>query len=89
MSGLAAGGTIGIIGDYGIRSIGYRISTVTLFDSVKSNPIELRDNTIPNDRSINETGPLLENDINFETDDQNKLFVSMLIMLIFSEALAL
>ena len=28
-------------------------------------------------------------DMDFQSDDQNKLFVSMLIMLIFSEALAL
>ena len=73
----------------GIRSIGYRISKVTLFDSVKSNPMEPRDNTIPNSADTHESGPLLANDIDFETDDQNKLFVSMLIMLIFSEALAL
>ena len=51
--------------------------------------MEPRDNTIPNSAETHESGPLLANDVDFETDDQNKLFVSMLIMLIFSEALAL
>ena len=33
ISGLAAGICIGIVGDYGIRSVGYRASAITLFPS--------------------------------------------------------
>lgn len=87
LSGLAAGGTIGIIGDYGIRSIGYRITKVSLFESTSPNALD--GPTRPSNNTQETSGLLAAEDFDFEADDQNKLFVSMLIMLIFSEALAL
>merc|ERR1712157_467107 len=74
LSGLAAGGCIGIIGDYGIRCVGYRVAKVNMFEY-----------TPPQEQPQNPNTQQEE----YEKDDQNKLFVSMLIMLIFSEALAL
>lgn len=82
-SGLAAGGCIGIVGDYGVRAVGYRASQISLFPSSaeKQGYSSIPDN---------------ENDYGGGGDmgghgqeDQSKLFVGMLIMLIFSEALAL
>jgi V-type H+-transporting ATPase 16kDa proteolipid subunit len=79
-SGLAAGLCIGIVGDYGIRAVGYRASQITLFPSNSSEAAGY--STIPdNDRHH-------DDDVS-GSEDQNKLFVGMLIMLIFSEALAL
>lgn len=74
-----AGGCIGIVGDYGVRSVGYRASAVTVFPvgSEKEGY-----STIPD-------GDDNAGDDISGSDDQNKLFVGMLIMLIFSEALAL
>ena len=72
LSGLAAGGCIGIIGDYGVRSVGYRSSNISvIFSTDKSSGFDGGD------------------DDGAASGDENKLFVGMLIMLIFSEALAL
>lgn len=79
VSGLAAGGCIGIVGDHGVRAVGYRASQISLFPSTTE---KQGYSTIPDadaDGSDDVSG----------SDDQNKLFVGMLIMLIFSEALAL
>jgi len=77
ISGLAAGGCIGIVGDHGVRSVGYRASSISLFPSTQD---KTGYSTIPDDgEDENISG----------ADDQNKLYVGMLIMLIFSEALAL
>eukprot|EP00804_Cyclotella_cryptica_P025662 CCRYP_002877-RC/>CCRYP_002877-RC protein AED:0.36 eAED:0.36 QI:338/1/1/1/0.66/0.75/4/1388/212 len=80
LSGLAAGGCIGIVGEYGVRSVGYRASNITLFPG-KSEGTGYA--TIADQDRGNESEDLSG------SDDQNKLFVGMLIMLIFSEALAL
>ena len=79
ISGLAAGLCIGIVGDYGVRAAGYRASQITLFPS----EVEKEGySTIPDNEE--NAGEEISG-----SDDQNKLFVGMLIMLIFSEALAL
>jgi len=79
-SGLAAGGCIGIVGDYGVRAVGYRASQISLFPS----SIEKQGySQIPDGEE--DAG---DDDIS-GANDQSKLFVGMLIMLIFSEALAL
>jgi len=83
ISGLAAGLCIGIVGDYGIRAVGYRASAITLFPSQTE---ASGYSTIP-DSDANGGGADAEPAGGSE--DQNKLFVGMLIMLIFSEALAL
>jgi V-type H+-transporting ATPase proteolipid subunit len=83
ISGLAAGMCIGIVGDYGIRAVGYRASQITLFPSEKEAAGYA---TIPDDDAGGGGGG--GEDVS-GSDDQNKLFVGMLIMLIFSEALAL
>mmetsp|Transcript_23772 Transcript_23772/g.34675 ORF Transcript_23772/g.34675 Transcript_23772/m.34675 type:complete len:210 (-) Transcript_23772:283-912(-) len=79
ISGLAAGGCIGIVGDHGVRSVGYRASAISLFPSsaAKSGYSAIPDQDTGGDDDVS------------GSDDQNKLFVGMLIMLIFSEALAL
>jgi V-type H+-transporting ATPase proteolipid subunit len=82
ISGLAAGLCIGIVGDYGIRAVGYRASQITLFPN-RSEAAGY--STIPD--SDDAGGGAAETVSGSE--DQNKLFVGMLIMLIFSEALAL
>lgn len=79
ISGLAAGGCIGIVGDYGVRAVGYRASQITLFPT--SNEKEGYSTIAGNDEAGGD-------DVS-GSEDQNKLFVGMLIMLIFSEALAL
>ena len=79
VSGLVAGGCIGIVGDAGVRAVGYRASSVTLFPS--SSAEKTGYSSIPDADAGGD-------DVS-GSDDQNKLFVSMLIMLIFSEALAL
>eukprot|EP00594_Rhizosolenia_setigera_P018716 CAMPEP_0178960744 /NCGR_PEP_ID=MMETSP0789-20121207/13154_1 /TAXON_ID=3005 /ORGANISM="Rhizosolenia setigera, Strain CCMP 1694" /LENGTH=213 /DNA_ID=CAMNT_0020644167 /DNA_START=62 /DNA_END=703 /DNA_ORIENTATION=- len=79
ISGLAAGGCIGIVGDHGVRAVGYRASSISLFPSAASRGGY---SSIPDQ----EGG---DGDDVSGSDDQNKLFVGMLIMLIFSEALAL
>ena len=81
-SGLGAGICIGIVGDYGVCAVGYRASAVTLFPvgSEKEGY-----SNIPDSEDVAETHT---EDIS-GSEDQNKLFVGMLIMLIFSEALAL
>ena len=79
-SGLAAGLCIGIVGDYGIRAVGYRASQITLFPTNSTEAAGY--STIPDQDEGN------TEDVS-GSDDQNKLFVGMLIMLIFSEALAL
>jgi len=78
ISGLAAGGCIGIVGDHGVRSVGYRASSISLFPGSESK--EGGYAAIPDEGEGNEISG---------SEDQNKLFVGMLIMLIFSEALAL
>mmetsp|Transcript_21280 Transcript_21280/g.29841 ORF Transcript_21280/g.29841 Transcript_21280/m.29841 type:complete len:221 (-) Transcript_21280:433-1095(-) len=83
VSGLAAGGCIGIVGDHGVRAVGYRASQISIFPS----SIEKQGySAIPESESSKTDGA--SEDIS-GSDDQNKLFVGMLIMLIFSEALAL
>merc|ERR1712038_2045005 len=78
-SGFAAGGCIGIVGDYGVRAVGYRASQISLFPS----SIERKGySQIPDGED--EGGDDISG-----ANDQSKLFVGMLIMLIFSEALAL
>jgi len=79
-SGLAAGGCIGIVGDYGVRAVGYRASQISLFPS----SVEKQGYS-----AIPESEGDGSNDEISGADDQSKLFVGMLIMLIFSEALAL
>lgn len=81
MSGLVAGGCIGIVGDAGIRSVGYRASQVTLLSGTSAEKKEGYSQVPDVDNNP-------EEDIS-GSEDQNKLFVCMLIMLIFSEALAL
>jgi F0F1-type ATP synthase membrane subunit c/vacuolar-type H+-ATPase subunit K len=85
MSGLVAGGCIGIVGDYGVRAVGYRASAITLFPT--SIPEAQGYSSIPETDSDAITGGV--EDSAGSSEDQNKLFVGMLIMLIFSEALAL
>lgn len=84
-SGLAAGGCIGIVGDYGVRAVGYRASNISLFPSSaeKGGYSSIPDSE---DSADVPAGPGAEN---MAQEDQSKLFVGMLIMLIFSEALAL
>ena len=83
MSGLAAGLCIGIVGDYGVRAVGYRASSVTLF------PTNQNEREGYSTIADNEDAADVISDQVSGSDDQNKLFVGMLIMLIFSEALAL
>jgi len=85
ISGLAAGGCIGIVGDHGVRAVGYRASQISLFPSSTENAGY---STIPDDEDNAGGGGGGGGDVS-GSDDQNKLFVGMLIMLIFSEALAL
>jgi V-type H+-transporting ATPase proteolipid subunit len=81
-SGLAAGGCIGIVGDYGVRAVGYRASQISLFPSSSE---KAGYSSIPDgEDQANVGGGEISG-----SEDQSKLFVSMLIMLIFSEALAL
>ena len=81
-SGLGAGICIGIVGDYGVRAVGYRASAVTLFPT---GPQSDGYSNVPDNEDAADVGA---EDIS-GSEDQNKLFVGMLIMLIFSEALAL
>ena len=60
--------------------MGYRASNITLFPSKTESS---------GYSSVPEHGSSGENEDVSGSDDQNKLFVGMLIMLIFSEALAL
>lgn len=85
ISGLAAGMCIGVVGDYGIRAVGYRASQITLFPS---NSEKEGYATVPDAEGEGDMGGGGGGEIS-GSDDQNKLFVGMLIMLIFSEALAL
>lgn len=82
ISGLAAGICIGIVGDFGVRSVGYRASAVTLF------PVGAEKEGYSNIPDSEDAADMHTDDIS-GSEDQNKLFVGMLIMLIFSEALAL
>jgi V-type H+-transporting ATPase proteolipid subunit len=82
VSGLAAGICIGIVGDYGVRAVGYRASSVTLFPSETER--EGYSNIPDSDGAAESNADQISG-----SEDQNKLFVGMLIMLIFSEALAL
>ena len=81
-SGLAAGLCIGIVGDYGVRAVGYRASAVTLF------PSQAESGGYETVSGSDEAAGVAE-ELASGPEDQNKLFVGMLIMLIFSEALAL
>mmetsp|Transcript_8164 Transcript_8164/g.12519 ORF Transcript_8164/g.12519 Transcript_8164/m.12519 type:complete len:210 (-) Transcript_8164:44-673(-) len=80
LSGLVAGGCIGIVGDYGVRCVGYRASSVTIIPTSVAEADGYS--------SIPDSDADGGDDVS-GSDDQNKLFVAMLIMLIFSEALAL
>jgi len=83
ISGLAAGGCIGIVGDHGVRAIGYRASSISLFPSSTEREGY---SSIPDGEGEGGGGG---GEQVSGGDDQNKLFVGMLIILIFSEALAL
>jgi len=86
ISGLAAGGCIGIVGDHGVRAVGYRASSISLFPS--SGPDGSGGySAIPDGDGDGDGGA--GGEMVSGSEDQNKLFVGMLIMLIFSEALAL
>lgn len=76
-----AGGCIGIVGDFGVRSVGYRASQITLFPTGSEKEGY---SAIPDTDGHEHGGDDISG-----SEDQNKLFVGMLIMLIFSEALAL
>lgn len=82
-SGLVAGGCIGIVGDNGVKAVGYRASQISLFpsSSEKNGYSSIPDGE---EEVVAQGGGDISG-----ADDQNKLFVGMLIMLIFSEALAL
>ena len=82
LSGLAAGLCIGIVGDYGVRAVGYRASAVTMF------PTGSEAEGYSNIPDSDEAADHVQDEVS-GSEDQNKLFVGMLIMLIFSEALAL
>lgn len=86
VSGLAAGICIGVVGDYGIRAVGYRASQITLFpsNSEKEGYATVPDTDGEGGDGMGGGGGEISG-----SEDQNKLFVGMLIMLIFSEALAL
>lgn len=88
-SGLAAGGCIGIVGDYGIRAVGYRASEISLFPSAaqRDGYASVPDND--GDAGDGKSTPDAPIGAQDNANDQSKLFVGMLIMLIFSEALAL
>ncbi|GAX22209.1 hypothetical protein FisN_19Lh273 [Fistulifera solaris] len=87
VSGLAAGLCIGIVGDYGIRAVGYRASQITLFPGEREAAGYA---TIPDSQEGADAAESSGNTAGMGgSEDQNKLFVGMLIMLIFSEALAL
>jgi V-type H+-transporting ATPase 16kDa proteolipid subunit len=83
ISGLAAGICIGVVGDAGVRAVGYRASQITLFPT-STKEAQGYSNIPDADHNNADVGEDVSG-----SDDQNKLFVSMLIMLIFSEALAL
>merc|ERR1712157_254449 len=91
LSGLAAGGCIGIIGDYGIRCVGYRVAKVNMFEYTPPQQQQQDQSNAEERQRLLQEQPQNPNtqQEEYEKDDQNKLFVSMLIMLIFSEALAL
>ena len=72
ISGLAAGGCIGIVGDAGVRAVGYRASAISLFPS--SVPEASGYSTIPDDDGGAGAGG--GDDVS-GSDDQNKLFVGM------------
>ena len=80
---MAAGLCIGIVGDFGVRSVGYRASAVTVF------PIESAEREGYSNIPDSDEGAEMHVENISGSEDQNKLFVGMLIMLIFSEALAL
>jgi hypothetical protein len=83
VSGLAAGLCIGIVGDYGVRC---RVTStnITLFPSDKEAAELFRIFPIRSSPALDQRVADLPG-----SDDQIKLFVGMLIMLIFSEAMAL
>jgi len=72
LSCLAAGGTIGIIGDVGVRNFGLKATGGKRFWDGEGDSMEAD--------SANEAKSV---------EDANRLYVGLLIMLIFSEALAL
>merc|ERR1712127_732328 len=73
LSGLAAGGCIGIVGDYGVRSVGYRASNITLWPSIGDAKKQGEGYSQIPDNETNAGGDVSG------SDDQNKLFVGMLI----------
>jgi len=79
LSGLVAGGCIGIVGDHGVRAVGYRSSNVKVLFTLSADKPPTGSSAAGDDGEGEEGGG----------GDSNKLFVGMLIMLIFSEALAL
>lgn len=106
MCGFVSGLSIGVIGDVGIRSVGYHAVNITAFSMLPMPAAGVEGaNTNNSNRSgdPNEALPLKLAPWGKEHDDkddaaqsgtissagQNKLFVGMMVMLIFSEALAL
>jgi len=81
LSCLAAGGTIGVIGEMGVIATGFR-AEINHAKSCRPMPGE------GGGGEKGEGGDVGGDDAG-STNDENKLFVGMLIMLIFSEALAL
>jgi V-type H+-transporting ATPase proteolipid subunit len=75
LSCLAAGGTIGIVGDAGVQAYGSKASGGRRF----------WDSDVLNEADANDAQQQQAKNL----EDSNKLYVGLLIMLIFSEALAL
>ena len=75
LSCLAAGGTIGIIGDTGVRAFGLKASGGKRY----------WDSDVLNEADTNDAMQMEATNL----EDSNKLYVGLLIMLIFAEALAL
>lgn len=75
LSCLAAGGTIGIVGDAGVQAYGAKASGGRRF----------WDSDVLNEADANDAQQQQAKNV----EDSNKLYVGLLIMLIFSEALAL
>ena len=74
LSCLAAGGTIGVIGDSGVKGFGLKASG--------GRPFWMTSGSSDGDGEMQQIEAK-------NADDSNKLYVGLLIMLIFSEALAL
>lgn len=74
ISCLAAGGTIGLVGDAGVRCFGLKAAGGKRFWDTADSEADSNEAQMKDARNL---------------EDSNKLYVGLLIMLIFSEALAL